>query len=61
MSNREIAAELINRMPDGVSLYEIARQIEFAAAVREGLADAEKGDVVPLDEVERELEEWISK
>lgn len=59
MSNREIAADIIGRMPEDASLYEIARRIEFVAAVREGLADVERGDVFPLEQVERELPEWI--
>ncbi len=59
MSNREIATDIIERMPEDVSLYEIARRIEFVAAVREGLADVERGDVVSLEEVKRELPEWL--
>jgi predicted transcriptional regulator len=59
MSNREIAAEIIGQLPEDVSLYEIARRIEFVAAVREGLADIERGDLVSLEEVKRELPEWI--
>jgi predicted transcriptional regulator len=59
MSNREIAADIIGRMPEDASLYEMARRIEFVAAVREGLADLERGDVIPLEQIERELPEWI--
>jgi predicted transcriptional regulator len=59
MSNREIAADIIGRMPEDASLYDIARRIEFVAGVREGLADVERGDIIPLDQVERELPEWI--
>jgi predicted transcriptional regulator len=59
MSNREIVTDIIERMPEDASLYEIAMRIEFVAAIREGLADLERGDVVPLEQVERELPEWI--
>jgi len=59
MSNREIATDIIGRMPEDASLYEIARRIEFVAAVREGLEDVERGDIIPLEQVERELPEWI--
>ena len=59
VSNREIATDIIGRMPEEASLYEIARRIEFVAAVREGLADLERGEGMPLEQVERELPEWI--
>lgn len=61
MSNREIATDIIGRMEDDASLYEIARRIEFVAAVREGLADLERGDVVPLEQIKRELRGWITE
>ncbi len=57
--NREIASDIMERMPEGAPLYEIARRIEFVAAVREGLADIERGDIIPLEQVERELPEWV--
>ena len=59
MTNREIAADIIGSMPEGASLYEMARRIEFVAAVREGLADIDHGDVIPLEHVALELPEWI--
>jgi predicted transcriptional regulator len=59
MSNREIVLDVIGRMPEDASLYEIARQIEFVAAVQEGLAELDRGEGIPLDQVERELPEWI--
>ena len=36
MSNREIAIDLIRKLPETVTLLEIAREIEFVAGVREG-------------------------
>jgi hypothetical protein len=32
MSNKEIVEDSLQRLPDGASLHEIARKIEFVAA-----------------------------
>ena len=59
MSNREIVEDLLQRLPENTSLREIAREIEFIAAVREGLAELDRGEGIPIEEVERELPAWI--
>ena len=61
MTNKEIVQALLHRIPDDTSLQEIAREIEFIAAVRQGLAELDNGESVPLDKVERELASWIIK
>jgi predicted transcriptional regulator len=59
MSNKEIVADLLQRIPDEVSLEEIAREIEFVAAIRQGLTELDRGERISLDEVEREMPSWI--
>jgi predicted transcriptional regulator len=61
MSNKEIVTDLLQRISDGASLREIAREIEFVAAVREGVAELDRGERIPLEEVERELPSWLIK
>ena len=61
MSNKQIVADLIERLPEDASLLEIAREIEFVAGVREGFAQLDRGEGVPLEEVEKQLPSWISK
>ena len=41
--------------PEEASLHNIAREIEFIAAVRQGLAELDRGERIPIEEVEREL------
>jgi predicted transcriptional regulator len=59
MSTKEIVRDLLEKLPENVSLHEVARQIEFVAAVRQGLAEIEGGESIPLDEIERELPAWV--
>lgn len=61
MSNKQIVEDLLQRLPDGASLHDIAREIEFIAAVRQGLDELDRGEWIPIEEVERELPSWIIK
>jgi len=45
MSNKQIVEDLLQRMPDGASLHDIAQEIEFIAAVRQGLEELDRRGV----------------
>ena len=59
MSNKEIVIDLIERLPQNATLLEIAKEIEFVAGVREGFAQLDRGEGVPIEEVEKQLPSWI--
>jgi len=59
MSNKEIVQDLLQRLPETTSLEDIAREIEFISAVREGLSELDQGKGVSIEEVEKELPSWI--
>ena len=61
MSNREIAIDLIQKLPDSASLHDIAREIEFVAGVREGFEQVERGEGVAAGEVRKMIPSWIAK
>jgi predicted transcriptional regulator len=61
MSNKEIVEDLLQRIPEGASLHEIAQEIEFVAGVGQGLAELDRGERIPIEEVEREVHSWIIK
>lgn len=61
MSSKQIVQDLLERIPDDASLGEIAREIEFVAAVRKGLDELDRGEEIPIEQVERELPSWIIK
>jgi hypothetical protein len=59
MANKEIVLDLLQRLPDDVSLYEIARRLEFIAAVQQGLEEFDENkDSISIEQVERELTSW---
>jgi predicted transcriptional regulator len=61
MSDKQAALEAIRRLPDEVSFREIREEIEFLAAIRESEAQADQGKVIPLEQVEKNLQSWLSK
>ncbi len=61
MSNKEIVIEAIRKLPEELSLEEIADEIAVLAAIRKGEEDADAGRTIPHDEVKRRFQEWISK
>jgi predicted transcriptional regulator len=61
MSNKELVADLLTRLPDDVSLQQIAREVEFVAGVREGLAQLDRGEGVAIEQVEKLIASWTTK
>ena len=61
MSNRDIAIDLIRKLPEDIPLRDIAREIEFVAAVREGFEQIDRGEGVPAEEVRQRIPSWLAK
>ena len=59
MSSKEIVQDLLQKLPENVSLHDIAREIEFVAGVRQGLDEIKRGERILIDEIERELPSWV--
>ncbi len=61
MSDKEAVLELVKRLPANVSLHQIVKEIEFIAAVKDGLQEIDQGKGVSIETVEQMLEEWTTK
>jgi hypothetical protein len=61
MSNKEMVSDLLLRLPDDVSLQQIAREVEFVAGVREGFLQLDRGESVEIDKVAKLIESWTTK
>lgn len=61
MSNKEIVQDLLQRLPDNTPLRDIAREIEFVDAVREGISELDRGEGIAIEDIEKELPSWIIK
>ena len=59
LTDKEIVMDLLLRLPDDATLYQIAQKLEFIAAVRQGLAEFDENkDSISIEQVERELTSW---
>ena len=61
MSVKEMVTGAIQRLPEDATIEDIRREIEFIAGVRQGLEQLDRGEGVPLEEVEKQLPKWLSK
>ena len=60
MTDKDIAQDLLNRIPDDTPLEAIARHLEIIAAIRQGRFEMDNSDV-PIEELEEEIPSWIIK
>ena len=58
MSTKQIIAGLLERLPEDVSLHEVAREIEFIAAVREGFESYEREGGLSTEEARARISSW---
>jgi predicted transcriptional regulator len=59
MSTKQIVQDLLEKLPEDISLHDVAQEIKFMAAVRQGLGEIDRGDTIPIEEIERELPSWV--
>lgn len=61
MTAKAEVLQTIGNMPDDVSYEEIARQVDFIAKVKRGMEQAERGEGKPLDDVVKQIPQWITE
>jgi predicted transcriptional regulator len=59
--DKAMVIDLVNRLPEDATLRDIAREIEFVAGVREGFEQLDRGEGVPVEEVEQRLKSWTTR
>src|SRR6476660_7850785 len=59
MSDKEFVMDLLRRLPDDMTIYDIVQKLEFLAAVRQGLAAFDENkDSISIEQVEPQLTSW---
>lgn len=61
VSRKDIIKDLLLRLPSAVSLHQIAQEIEFIVAVRQGMTELDRGESVTIEQIEKELPSWIMR
>ena len=60
MTQKELVLDAISELPDEASLDDIAKRVEFLAAVQKGLDQLDRGEGIPHEEVKRQLATWLT-
>ena len=60
MSSKEIAVELIGKLPDESTLMDIAHEIEFVAGLRRGAEELDRGERVTAEELRKSVATWAN-
>lgn len=61
VSDKQLALDSIQRLPDDTDLDAIAERLDFLAGIRKGLDQIERGETVAHDEVKRQLATWLTE
>ncbi len=60
MTDKQAVIDALQRLPENVSLEEIAEELRIMAAVRRGRGDVAAGRTKTHEEVEKALHSWAS-
>jgi predicted transcriptional regulator len=58
MSGKDIAIEVIQKLPDESSLTDIAHELEFVAGIRDGAAELDRGEFLTADDLRTKIPTW---
>jgi predicted transcriptional regulator len=61
MSAKEILLEVAEKLPADATLTDAIYELEFRQAVEEGLAELDRGEGVPIEQVKAEIASWAGR
>jgi len=60
-TDKRLTLETIERLPDNASFEQIAEELAILRAIEEGLKQADAGNLIPHEEVKRQVRQCLSK
>jgi predicted transcriptional regulator len=60
-SAKDVARQILDGLPEDCSLQEIQYRLYVRQMIEEGRQDVEAGRVVSQEEIERDLESWLTE
>ncbi len=58
MSTKEILLKVAEKLPPDATLVEVISELELRQAVEQGLAELDRGEGVPIEEVKSKIAGW---
>jgi hypothetical protein len=60
-TNKQLALDVVRRLPDNATLDDIREEIEILASIQRGEEDIEAGRYTTNEEMKRQVAQWLSK
>ena len=61
MSAKETLLEIAEKLPPDATLVDAIYELEFRQAVAEGLAELDRGEGIPMEQVKAKIAAWAGK
>lgn len=61
MSTKEIMIEVAQKLPPDATLADAIYELEFRQAVEQGLAELDRGEGIPIEDVKTMIPKWARK
>jgi predicted transcriptional regulator len=61
MSTKEILLEVAAKLSPDATLVDAISELEFRQAVEQGLAELDRGEGIPIEEVKSKIVQWAVK
>ena len=61
MSTKDILVEIAEKLPAEATLADAIYELEFRQAVEEGLAELDRGEGIPIEQVKARISEWAGR
>jgi predicted transcriptional regulator len=61
MSAKDILLEVAEKLPPEATLVDVIYELEFRQAVEEGLAELDRGEGIPIEQVKAKIATWAGK
>ena len=61
MSTKDVLLELAEKLPQDASLADAIHEIELRQAVEQGLAELDRGEGIPVEQVKAKIQQWAER
>lgn len=59
LTAKKEALEIIQKLPDDSTMADVLYQLDFQLAVRRGIEEADRGELITQEEVEKHMGRWL--
>ena len=61
MTTKEILIDVAQKLPPDATLADAIYELEFRQAVEQGLAELDRGEGIPLEDVKKMIPQWSAR